>query len=90
MHLAAESLAARSRQDYVPALRIARLYAHAGENDQALTWLEKAYAQHEVPMIHLRVAWDWDGLRDEPRFQRLLQRMNFPPISSSVASGPAM
>jgi serine/threonine-protein kinase len=90
MHLAAESLAARSRQDYLPALRIARLYAHAGENDQALTWLEKAYAQHEVPMIHLRVAWDWDGLRDEPRFQRLLQRMNFPPISSSVASGPAM
>jgi serine/threonine-protein kinase len=81
MHLAAESLAVRSRQTYIPALRIARLYAHAGENDQALTWLERAYAQHEIPLVHLRVAWDWDGLRNEPRFQHLLQQINFPPVS---------
>jgi serine/threonine protein kinase/Tfp pilus assembly protein PilF len=79
MRLAAEKLAARSTLAYVPALRIARLYAHAGEKDRALEWLEKAYQQHEVPLVHLSVAWDWDSLRGEPRFQDLLRRMNFPP-----------
>ncbi len=78
MRLAAERLAARSNQTYVPAVRIARLYAHAEEKDSALEWLEKAYEQRETPLVHLSVAWDWDSLRDEPRFQELLRRMNFP------------
>ncbi len=79
MRLAAEKLAARSNLTYVPALRIARLYAHAGEKDRALEWLEKAYEEREPPLVHLRVGWDWHSLRDDPRFQDLLRRMNFPP-----------
>ena len=49
MRLAAEKLAARSVQTYVPAVRVARLYAHAGERDRALEWLEKAYEHRESP-----------------------------------------
>lgn len=79
MRLAAEKLGERSHKTHVPALRIARLYAHAGDHDRALEWLEKAYEDHEPPLVHLRVAWDWDSLRDHPRFQDLLRRMNFPP-----------
>ncbi|HEX7424715.1 MAG TPA: protein kinase [Terriglobales bacterium] len=78
MHLAAEVLAARSKRTHVPGVRIARLYAHAGEKDQVMKWLEKAYEQRETPLVHLSVAWDWDNLRDDPRFQDLLRRMNFP------------
>ncbi len=78
MHLAAEKLVARSRQAYVPAMRIARLYAHAGEKDPALEWLEKAFEQREPALAHLRVGWDWEVLRDEPRFLDLLRKMNFP------------
>jgi serine/threonine protein kinase/tetratricopeptide (TPR) repeat protein len=78
MLLGAETLAARSNQTHVPAVRIARLYAHAGENHQAIEWLEKAWGQRETPLMHLQVAWDWDHLRDDPRFQNLLRRMNFP------------
>ncbi len=44
----------------------------------ALEWLEKAYEKRESPLIHLGVGWDWDGLRDDPRFQGLLRRMNLP------------
>jgi tetratricopeptide (TPR) repeat protein len=78
MRQAAEKLAARSVVTHVPAIRIARLYAHAGEKERALEWLEKAYEQRESPLIHLAVGWDWDNLRDEARFQELMRRMNFP------------
>jgi TolB-like protein/lipoprotein NlpI len=78
MSRAAEKLVERSKQTYLPAVRVARLYAHAGKKDQALAWLEKAYDEHESPLVHLGVGWDWDSLRDEPRFQDLLRRMNIP------------
>jgi serine/threonine-protein kinase len=78
MKRAADTLAARSRRSHVPAVRVARLYAHAGENERTLYWLEKADAAREGPLIHLAVARDWDGLRSDPRFQDLLHRMGLP------------
>ena len=59
-------------------VRIARLYAHAGENDQAMEWLQRAFEQRETPLMHLSIAWDWDGLRDDPRFRDLLRRVGLP------------
>jgi serine/threonine-protein kinase len=78
MKRAGDTLAARSRRSHVPAIRIARVYAHAGENERALEWLEQAYQRRETTLIHVGVGWDWDGLRSDPRFQDLLRRMNFP------------
>lgn len=78
MRRAAAMLAERASRTYVPAMRIARLYAHASEKDRAFEWLERAYEKRETPLIHLSVGWDWDSLRDDPRFQDLLQRMNLP------------
>jgi len=77
MSAAAEKLVARSNESYVPAVRIARMYAHAGNKDCALVWLEKAAEQRETPLSHLRVGWDWTILHDEPRFHSLLRRLNF-------------
>jgi TolB-like protein/DNA-binding winged helix-turn-helix (wHTH) protein/Tfp pilus assembly protein PilF len=78
MHRGAEILAARSKRTHVPAVRIARLYAHAGDKAEVLSWLRKACDERETPLTHLGVAWDWDFLRSDPRFQDLLRRMNFP------------
>jgi len=78
MHFGAEMLAKRSRRCHVPGVRIARLYAHAGENDQAMEWLQRAFEQRESPLMHLGVAWDWDALRDDPRFRDLLRRVGLP------------
>ena len=78
MKLAAEAMAARAQQTHVPAIRIARLYAHAEEKDRALDWLEKAYEAREGPLSRLGVVWDLDNLRDDPHFQSLLRRMNLP------------
>ena len=78
MRLAALALERRADTIHVPAVRIARLWAHAGDVGRALDWLEKAYIWRESPLVHLRVGWDWDSLRDHPRFQNLLRRMNLP------------
>ena len=78
MKRAGDVLAARSRHTHVPSIRVARLYAHAGQNELALTWLERAVDAHETPVEHLAVAWDWEALRPDPRFQALLRRLNLP------------
>jgi TolB-like protein/Tfp pilus assembly protein PilF len=78
MKRAADILADRAQHSHVAGVRIARLYAHAGDADRALFWLEKAYEARETPLVHLGVAWDWDRLLPDPRFQDLVRRMNFP------------
>ena len=78
MKRAGDVLAARSQYTHVPGVRIARLYAHAGENDLAISWLQKAVEANETPVEHLGVGWDWEALRPDPRFQALLRRLNLP------------
>jgi len=78
MRLAAKKLAARAKLCYVPAMDIAYLYGHAGEKDRALEWLEKCLEERELDMVSLCVNPIWDNLRDDPRYQDLLRRMNLP------------
>jgi TolB-like protein/Tfp pilus assembly protein PilF len=78
MRVAGETLAARSERSYVSAVRIARVFAHAGENDRALDFLEKALGRNENALVHIGVGWDWDALRGNPRYRAILRRMNLP------------
>jgi Tfp pilus assembly protein PilF len=78
MKRAAEVMAERSQHTHIPAIRVARLYAHAGDNDRAMQWLEKSYHQRETALSHAAVFWDWDNLRSDPRFQGLMRRMKLP------------
>jgi TolB-like protein/DNA-binding winged helix-turn-helix (wHTH) protein/Tfp pilus assembly protein PilF len=61
---------------------IAAVYARMGHNEEALRYLEKAYAGHSFGMVLLRQEWRFDPLRSDPRFQTLLRRMNYPEIPS--------
>ncbi len=56
----------------------AEYLAQLGDKDQALEWLEKAYAKRAPSMSILKVDARLDPLRDDPRFKDLLRRMNFP------------
>jgi len=53
-------------------------YMGMGNKEQALAWLEKAYAQHSNVMVTLRVDPAWDPLRSDPRFQSLVRRVGLP------------
>jgi TolB-like protein len=78
MRGAGQVMAERSTTRHVPAIRIARMYAHAGDVDEAIRWLEVAYTNHESPLGRLGVFWDWDDLRGDPRFQDLQRRLKLP------------
>ena len=68
-----------SRGSYLPPETVAEVYAGLGDKQEALTWLEKAYAEHATYLDVLKVNPAFDPLRSDPRFQDLLRRMNFPP-----------
>jgi TolB-like protein/DNA-binding winged helix-turn-helix (wHTH) protein/Flp pilus assembly protein TadD len=52
---------------------IALVYTGLDERDQAMFWLEKAYAERFNPGVLMRPA--FDRLRSDPRFQNLLRRI---------------
>jgi serine/threonine protein kinase/tetratricopeptide (TPR) repeat protein len=56
---------------------VAVTYAQLGENDKALLWLERAYAE-QIPMSFLMVDPDLDKLRSDPRYTDLVHRIGFP------------
>jgi TolB-like protein len=60
---------------YVPPFWIAILYVGLGEHEQALKWLEKAYAERSGGLIWLGVEPRMDSLRSDPRFAALMQRV---------------
>ena len=68
----------QAKQQYVSARLFAGIYAQLGERDQAFEWLEKAYLERSV-LFAIKVAPQFDPLRDDPRFNDLLRRMNLEP-----------
>ncbi len=68
----------RAKREYVSPDVFAIMYAHLGEKDEAFEQLEKSFEEGE-DMSDLKVGPMWDPLRDDPRFQDLLRRMNLEP-----------
>ena len=60
------------------AVQLATSYALLGETDQAMRWLEQAHQERRSQVASLKMNRLFDPLRDDPRFQDLLRRMNFP------------
>lgn len=74
------ALEERSREDYVPDSWRAILLAHLGEKDRAFQLLDASLDQREWWATRLEVSPVFDPLRDDPRFDTLLQRVGFPGV----------
>lgn len=74
---ALDELLKSSATRYIPPYHIALVYNALGENEKALDYLEKAFAEKDVRMVWLKVEPKWNNLRGEPRFVELMRRMNF-------------
>jgi len=74
-----------ARHQYVSGFFLAEAYAGLGQHDQAITWLERAYEQHDEWMVFANSYPGLDRLRAEPRFRALMRRMNFPEVNNEVS-----
>jgi eukaryotic-like serine/threonine-protein kinase len=83
----ADVLAARyEKAGGVPGAGVSRIYApcaiamrylDAGDKEQAIAWLQKAYDTRDQNLPYL--GWpEWDPLRSDARFQALLRRIGIP------------
>jgi tetratricopeptide (TPR) repeat protein len=64
-----------NRRQQIDPATIAWGYIAVGDKEQALVWLEKAYAQHSNALTTIKVEPGYDSLRNDPRFQDLLRRV---------------
>ena len=71
-----EDLKRASEDDAFPPTAMATIYVGLAESDLALQWLEKAVEQPGEYQIWFAANPIFDPLRSDPRFDRLLERMN--------------
>jgi TolB-like protein/class 3 adenylate cyclase/Flp pilus assembly protein TadD len=81
---AAVELAPESKEPFHRALHesnLALVYARTGEADQAITLIERLLSTpgavdlsnpYSITLADLRLRWEWDPLRTDPRFQKIL------------------
>ena len=67
-----------TRQRHVTAYFVSRIYATLGKKNETFNWLERAYQEHGEWIVLLKIDPRFENLRDEPRFQDLMRRVNFP------------
>lgn len=60
---------------YQSPLKIALNYAFAGDDSEALDWLERAVAEHTPWLPELKIDPMWDAVRSQPRFVALLKKI---------------
>jgi len=74
-----ELAALRHMEGDARAFDYAGIYVQWGRTKDALTWLAVAERLRDPDLLDLRVSWRLDPLRNEPVFQALERRMNWPP-----------
>jgi adenylate cyclase len=60
---------------YQSPLNIALNYAFAGDDSEALDWLERAVDEHTPWLPELKIDPMWDAVRSQPRFVALLKKI---------------
>jgi TolB-like protein len=74
------ALSVQAQHEYVSPYYIAVVYAAMGESNQAIDWLDKAYADRSNGMVFLKMDPDLDPLRSNPRFQAIQKKLRFPEL----------
>ena len=70
-----------ANRQYVAPVFFAIAYAQIGRTARALDLLERAYEEHDAYLVLVNVSPWFDPLRQDPRFQRLRERLRFPGVA---------
>ena len=74
-----DDLKKQRAEGYVGEVSLAYVCVGLGDSEQAISWLETAFDNHDVQLEYICEGWPvFDPLRADPRFQALLKKMNFP------------
>ena len=75
-----------AKQKYVAPYFLAGIHVGLGENDRAIEYLEKSYEERSHWLIYLHIDPSMDGLRNNPRFQDLSQRVGLPELTAAISA----
>jgi eukaryotic-like serine/threonine-protein kinase len=67
-----------SEHENVSPYNIASVYARLSDLNQALTWLEKAYHDHDAYLVYLKIDPEFDRFRSDPHIIDLMRRIGLP------------
>ena len=73
-----DELLALERATYVAPTAIAMIHLGLGDLAQALTWIERGFAERDVELVLLQASPVWDPLRTDPGFRGIIDRMKWP------------
>ena len=73
-----QELQDKAKSEHVLPIHFAALHGDIGNTDEAFQWLERVYQERHFGMFSLRIPSSWKPLHLDPRFDNLLERMNFP------------
>ncbi len=76
MSALADATADRAIERGTATLQVPLWYARAGDTEQTLAWLEKAYAARAPDLIYVSVRPEFDFVHEDERFLALLARMD--------------
>jgi hypothetical protein len=79
-----DDLAELAKQKYVSPYFFAGIYVGLRENERAMDYLEKCYDEHSHWLIYIDKDPSLDGLRDEPRFQKILLQIGLPSATTAL------
>ncbi|HKW43459.1 MAG TPA: tetratricopeptide repeat protein [Thermoplasmata archaeon] len=76
-----KTLMERAETQYLPSYWIALVYTGLADRERAFEWLERAYRERSSWLVWIGVEPRFDGLRSDPRFFGLIERMRLPGMS---------
>jgi TolB-like protein/DNA-binding winged helix-turn-helix (wHTH) protein len=77
------------KQHYVAPNYDATVYLGLGDFDKAMDLYEKSYDERCWGMVWFKIGHNLKPLRGTPRFEKLLQKMNFPDVAGNPGTGAA-
>ncbi len=63
---------------FVMPLAVALVYAQLGDHDSFFAWMDRSFANRDSWLIMLRADRSFDPVRDDPRFEELVERIGIP------------
>lgn len=68
----------RAKSRYQPPFVIALFYARLGQKDETFAYLEKAYQERDFRVTLIKVSFEFDSFRSDPRYADLVKRIGLP------------